>query len=134
MTDLWTAYRQTHYIVHHLPPFTLRIDQHCHELDELLEREGLDCAAYITAWNPMSQALSNPENHRRQQDLGQELDYRGLKYLPGIGQHPSNGWPGEDSLLVLGLLLEAARIVAKAWEQQAFVWARKGSPVQLIET
>lgn len=128
------AFEETHYIVHHQPPFTLRVGQHSPELDVLLQAAGVDCAAFITAWNPMSQALDIAENRKRQQSLTDELDARDLITLPGIGQHPSNGWPGEESVLVLGLPFEATRALAKTYGQLAFVWGGIQQPVELVET
>jgi hypothetical protein len=66
------------------------------------------CAAFITAHNPFSRQLSESENSLRQADLKAKLNQRGLICIDGIGQHPSNHWPGEISVLVLGLDLEAA--------------------------
>lgn len=134
MSDLWKAFEETHYIVHHKPPFTLRIGRSCPELDALLLAAGHDCATFITAWNPMCKALDIAENRQRQQCLADELAKRKLSTLPGIGQHPSNGWQGEESFLVLGLQLEAARALAKAYGQLAYVWIGLCQPAQLIET
>lgn len=132
--SLFKAFEETHYIVHHQQPFTLRIGQSSPDLDALLQATGRDCAAFITAWNPMSQQLSQNENQRRQKNMLNELNARNLSIVCGIGQHPTNGWPGEESILVLGLELDAARTVAKAFGQIAFVWASKGALVQLVET
>lgn len=134
MDPLLRAFQETHYIVHHQPPFTLRIGQYSLELDALLKDTGHGCAAFITAWNPMSQPLSQEENRSRQQSLIHEVNARGLTALLGIGQHPSNGWAGEESILVPGLQLEAARAIARKFEQLAFVWSKKDHPVELIET
>jgi Protein of unknown function (DUF3293) len=134
MSDLLNAFEETHYIVHHQPPFTLRIGQHGQELDALLHETGRECAAFITAWNPMCQLLGFQENQSRQQILLDELKAMGFLTLPGTGQHPSNGWPGEESVLVLGLQLNEAKTLAKKFEQLAFVWAGRGRPVELIET
>lgn len=133
MTNLRQAFEETHYIVHHQPPFTLRIGQHSPELDALLKDTGHDCAAFITAWNPMSQPLSQEEDRSRQQSLLKEINARGLTALQGIGQHPNNGWPGEESILVPGLQLEAARAMARKFEQLAFVWVKQAGPAELIE-
>lgn len=132
--ELQRAFEETHFIVHQEPPFTLRIGQHCPELDGLLQVTGHDCAAFITAWNPMCQALDPSENRQRQQSLMDELAKRKLTTLSGIGQHPSNGWQGEDSVLVLGMQLEAARALAKTYGQLAYVWSSIHKPVELIET
>lgn len=133
-SKLLRAFEETHYIVHHQPPFTLRIGQHSTELDALLGALGQDCAAFITAWNPMSEITPDAENHLHQQKLLDELTLKGLSHLPGIGQHPSNNWPGEESLLILGLELNDARVMARAFHQLAFVWGEKHCPIQVIET
>jgi hypothetical protein len=71
--ELRQAFEETHYTVHHEPPFTLHIGQPCPELDALLRRSGHACAAFLTAWNPMSQSHSLEDNHQRQQSLLNEL-------------------------------------------------------------
>lgn len=132
--ELQRAFEETHFIVHHEPPFTLRIGQLCPELDRLLQASGHDCAAFVTAWNPMCQTLGVTENRQRQQSLKNELDIQDLITLPGIGQHPSNGWPGEESVLVLGLQFETMRALAKTYGQLAFIWVDIQQPAELIET
>ena len=47
--ELLRAFEETHHIVHHQPPFTLRIGQHSTELDALLDARRQDSAAFITA-------------------------------------------------------------------------------------
>jgi hypothetical protein len=66
----------------------------------------------------MSQLLSLEENRNRQKSLLDEVSDRGLTALLGIGQHSSNGWPGEESILVPGLQLEAARAIASTAHSQ----------------
>jgi hypothetical protein len=56
----------------------------------------------------------------------------GLPFVDGIGQHPSNGWPGEASVLVLGLDRQAAMALAKAHEQHAFVWVGGDGVAELV--
>ncbi len=132
--ELQRAFEETHYIVHHVPPFTLRIGLTCSELDALLQATGHDCAAFITAWNPMSEPLPEVENRMHQQRLVDELTDKGYRCIPGIGQHPDNGWPGEESVLVPGLQLGEARLISKAYRQWAFVWAEAGQPSQRVLT
>jgi len=50
----------------------------------------------------------------------------------GIGKHPSNDWPGEDSFLVFGLNLEAARALGARFEQNGFIWSSADGVPQLI--
>lgn len=134
MTELRQAFEETLYIVYHQPVFTLRIDQHSPELDALLQSTGHDCAAFITAWNPMSDTLAEEENRCRQEQLVSALEGDGYSCIPGIGQHPDNGWPGEESVLVLGLQVNQAFQIAVACRQLAFVWAGKGRACQLVLT
>ncbi len=126
------AFEETDYIVHHQPPFVLRIGQPSPELDALLQAHGQGCAAFITAWNPMAQALPEAENRARQQALQQELSERGLQCIAGIGQHPANGWPGEESVLAMGLQAEAALALCGRYGQLACVVYRAGGKAQLL--
>lgn len=132
MHDLQPAFEQTHYIVHHQPPFTLRIGQACPALDELLQAGQHQGAAFITAWNPYSKPLSAADNAQRQSALLSDLHAQGLRSLPGVGQHPDNGWPGEESCLVLGIERQAAIALATQYEQWAFVWAPAGGVSELV--
>jgi hypothetical protein len=87
----------------------------------------------ITAWNPFSQNLPAKENQARQDELKANLKKRGLICIDGIGKHPSNNWPGEVSVLALGLDLEAAKSLARHYEQHAFVWAAGDGVPDLVQ-
>ena len=126
------AYRETEYRVHGDPPFTLRIGEACAALRNAHQRCGVDCSAYVTAFNPFSQALDDAANAARHAALGRELDQRSLAYIEGVGQHPSNQWPGEASYLILGLSLEAAKTLGTRLEQNAIVWNGADATPQLI--
>ncbi len=130
--ELLQAFAETRYIVHHEPPFTMRIGQPCPQLKELMAEHNALSAAFITAWNPFSQNLPAKENQVRQDELKANIKKRGLICFDGIGQHPSNNWPGEGSVLVLGLDLEAAKSLARHYEQHAFVWAAGDGLPELV--
>lgn len=132
--ELWRAYSETHYIVDAEPPFVLFVGKSSPELDELLVSSRCESAAFITAWNPDSVALPLAENERRQTELMQDLRQRGLQVVSGRGHHLSNGWEPEESLLVLGLQMEAARVLCKKYGQLAFVTAQRGGRAELVET
>ncbi len=119
--DTITAYLQTHYRVLGEAPFVLQIGAPSAALAALHTAKRVDCSAFITACNPYSQALGDADNAQRQADLAQELKTRGLAYLEGVGQHPSNQWKGESSFLVLGLSREAAKVLGARFEQNAVV-------------
>jgi hypothetical protein len=130
------AYKQTHYLVHDDcgvgGSITLMIGVHCEALANLHKKCGVDCSAFITACNPMSRALTDDVNAKRQRELISSLKSRSLRWVEGMGQHPTNGWPGEPSVLVLGLSLESAKVLAQDYEQNAFVWAGSNATPQLI--
>jgi hypothetical protein len=126
------AYLQTHYRVHCEAPFVLLIGQVSPELLSLYKRHHVDCAAFLTACNPFSREVSEIDNRERQKALATELARRSLTFLEGLGQHPSNNWPGEESFLILGLELEAAKTLGGRFEQNALVWCGSDGVPQLI--
>jgi hypothetical protein len=131
--ELIQAFTETDYIVHHEPPFTMTIGKPCEELKKLMANRNALGAAFITAWNPFSQKLSAINNEARQQELKEILKKRGLTFIDGIGQHPSNNWPGEASVLVLDINREAAKVLAGHFEQHAFVWTDKTAIPELVQ-
>ena len=130
------AYRETHYTVIADPsdvvPFVLRVDEVSKSLAVLHKEFSVDCSAFITACNPWSESLVDEENAKWMEKLRQVLRIRSLRWLEGIGQHPANQWPGEPSLLVLGLSLAAAKVLAQDFEQNAFVWSGVDARPQLV--
>lgn len=126
------AYLETEYRVFAEPGFTLRVGQASTELLAAHKFHRTDCSAFLTACNPYSQAFDAALNAQRQDALANELKQRSLAFAPGIGQHPGNGWPGEDSFLVYGLTLEAAKALATRLEQNGFLWSGADAIPQLI--
>jgi hypothetical protein len=130
--ELIQAYRETEFRVAAPEPFTLSVGQASQALQSLYKLHKSDSAAYVTAWNPYSQETTADENDAAQARLEDELKRRSLGYVPGIGQHPSQQWPGEPSVLVLGLSLEAAKVLGKDYGQNAIVWCGPGAVPELI--
>jgi hypothetical protein len=133
---LLRAYGETHYCVHAESPdqaaFVLRVGDVSKPLAGTHKKFGVDCSAFITACNPWSEGLSEADNAIRQEKLLQALRMRSLRWIDGIGQHPNNQWPGEPSVLILGLSLAAAKALAKDFEQNAFVWSGLDARPQLV--
>ncbi|WP_454719494.1 MULTISPECIES: DUF3293 domain-containing protein [Cupriavidus] len=131
------AYLETRYHVRGNAPLTLAIGVPSPALAALHAAAGVDCSAFVTAWNPYSRPQPDPaanarRNAARQQRLARELAGLGLAAIDGIGQHPSGGWPGEESLLVLGLALDAARALGARHGQNAIVWSGADAVPRLI--
>lgn len=126
------AYLETEYRVHGQPGFTLRAGQFSAQLLGAHLQGNADCSAFLTACNPFSRPLDEAANAQRQAALAKALSDLGLRYLAGIGQHPSNGWPGEESFLVFGLSLEAAKALGSRFEQNGFIWSGADAVPRLI--
>jgi hypothetical protein len=126
------AYLKTEYRVHGEHGFTLRVGEASADLLSAHRLQLADCSAFLTACNPFSEPFDAAANAARQAALARELSGRGLTFVPGIGQHPSNSWPAEDSFLVFGLTLEEARVLGAQFEQNGFVWIDADAVPQLI--
>ena len=131
-SDIIVAYQATDFQVNAEQPFTLNIGISSQPLEVLYKSSCVNSAMFITASNPFSQLLSEDENSLRNVKLIDEIKQRSLKYIRGIGQDPERKWPGEDSILVLGLGLEAAKALGKHYEQNAIVWCDADAVPQLI--
>ena len=81
----------------------MHIEQPHPELKALMAEHNALSAAFITAWNPLSQNLPAKENQARQDELKVNPKKSGLICIDGNGKHPSNNWPGEVSVLVGGV-------------------------------
>ncbi|WP_336596402.1 DUF3293 domain-containing protein [Paraburkholderia bengalensis] len=126
------AYLETHYRLFGPMPTTLTIGEHNPVLAELYRAQHVSTGAFITACNPLSQSLEPSANARRQAALARDIAQRGATYIEGIGEHPSNGWPGEPSFLVLGVSLDDARALGVAYGQNAIVWCGADAVAQLV--
>ena len=126
------AYGETEYRVHDPDGFTLRISEPSAALSALHQRYKVSCSAFITACNPLGECLDAEGNTRLHEALRLALSEGCLVFKEGIGQHPSNAWPGEASFLILGLALDDAREAGERWAQNAILWSGEDAVPQLI--
>lgn len=110
----------------------MKVEEACPSLATLHRLRHVECSAFVTACNPYSQRLRAPTNAARHAALGRWLHRQGLRAIEGIGQHPSNGWLGEASYLILGLDLKPARCLGARLKQNAIVWSGADTLPQLI--
>jgi hypothetical protein len=110
----------------------LRIGERNDAVAGLHRRHGVEASAFITAWNPFSRETGDEINAQRQQAFAHELRRLGFASLTGIGQHPSNQWPGEPSFLVLGVSLNDAKALGTRHAQNAIVWCGSDAVPQPI--
>ena len=126
------AYRATHYRVIDQIPFVLKIGRPSQHLQRLFREYDLHSAAFLTAWNPFSHPTSEADNRAAQARLENDISQNSLPVIAGEGVDPTGEWPGEPSVLALGLSLEAASSLGVQYQQNAIVWADQDIKPQLI--
>ncbi|MBH2015735.1 MAG: DUF3293 domain-containing protein [Burkholderiales bacterium] len=132
------AYLDTEYRVSVSPefgvifPFVLRVGQPSEPLQQLLVDAGAQGAAFVTAHNPYSEVPSAEENAARQDQLLATLHQHDVKFLRGQGQHPSNNWPPEPSVLALNLPLDATKRLGMRFQQNAVLWCGPDATPYLV--
>ena len=129
---LQQSYRETEYKTHGVKPLTMKVGAVCPALAAMHKRHRVDCSAFVTACNPLGKNVGEAANTKHHAALGQELDQRNLANVEGIGEHPSNQWPGEASFLIFGLTLEAAKTLGTRLEQNAIIWTGLDGVPQLV--
>lgn len=131
-SDLIKAYERTDFRVLEPRGFILRIGQCSAELWAIYLETGATCAAFLTAWKPYSQDTSEDENALAQARLHRQLSLLGYVTWNGIGVNADESWRGEESVFVLGLPFESAKVIGADFRQNAIVWAGADAVPRLI--
>jgi hypothetical protein len=127
------AYSAAHYrVTGTATPFVLRIGRRSAELAALQLANGVSCSAFLTAFNPDSVRQAEATNSAAQELLETELAAMGFTLLAGFGEDPSGAWPGEPSVLVLGISRNEAERVGRAFGQLAMVWSGESAVPELV--
>ena len=126
------AYRAAHYRVVDQVPFVLETGRPNQDLRRLYKKYDLHSAAVLTAWNPFSQPTSEADNRTAQARLECDLSQKSIPVIAGVGENLGGEWPGEPSVLALGLALEAARSLDVQYKQNAIVWVDQDANPQLV--
>jgi hypothetical protein len=101
------------------------------DFDRVLAARGAETAVIVTAYNPRSVVLSDAENARRHKELTALLDARGHDYALGEGRDPTGQWKAELECVVFGISVEAGLDLARAFDQNAIVFVRRGRAPEL---
>ena len=126
------AYEETHYHVYSEPPFYLEVNKYSSALAALYKHYQVYTSAFITAWNPFSEQLSDVQNADRHQQLLKQTKDMDYQVIEGLGQHPSNKWPGEVSILVLGIPSFTAKELGEHFAQNAILFADEKAVSELV--
>ena len=132
-STLIARYRATLYCVNGVsPPFLLRIDEPSPDLAACHRAAGVECSAFMTAWNPASQLMAPAENAIAQARLETRLRTAGYRLIEGLGLDPTGQWEGEESFLVLGMDRASACDLGLEFSQNSCVWAGRDSVPTLV--
>jgi len=117
--DLICAYESANYHVRSEKPFIMEVNKRSDRLSDLFWTYRVSCAAFITAYNPLSKPLPYEENQLRNKNLKSDVESMGLILISGYGQDSLGEWDREDSFLIFGLNLPDAKILGLKYEQNA---------------
>jgi Protein of unknown function (DUF3293) len=130
---LLPLYLATHYEVQAPDgPFTLLIGQPSDALAAAHRAHGVQCSAFLTAWNPRGQQTTASANQLAQQSLLAMLEAARRVWWPGRGIDPTGRWPAEDSMLVFGMDAAVAHRIGAALSQSAVLVAAASAVPQLL--
>jgi hypothetical protein len=131
--ELAEAYRRTEFRVADCGwEFVLQHGEHSKVLEACHAAFGVSCSAYITAWNPRSEPAAPEVNRAAQTRLETELTALGLPFLHGEGLDPTRSWPGEPSVLVLGISRDDAQRLGRTFGQNAIVVAGRDAVARVV--
>lgn len=131
--DLVAAYLRTDYRVDDRGyTFVMRVNERSEPLRACHASFAVECSAFITAWNPRSESQSLADNEAAMTRLEHRLASIQLQWLRGEGLDPTGEWPGEPSLLVLGLDEDAAIALGVEFGQNAVLCAASDATPRLV--
>ena len=131
--DKIRAYLATDYrLGHAAQDIVLTIGQRSERLAALFAAKGVNCGAFITAYNPRSTIQPAEVNDRAHAQLAAKLQELGLQAIEGSGSEEGTDWPAEKSYFALGLALEPAKAIGTHFDQDAIVWVGPDAVPQLI--
>ena len=126
------AYRRALYVVYGAPDLVIRIGERNAALDALLDEDGADTAAYLTAANPGGMPQEPGANEISCAALHQALADAGYRCYLGEGRDPAGGWPAEPSVLAVGISRREATVIGRSYEQNAIVFIERASAAELV--
>ena len=130
--DLRAAYEKALYVVLGAPDLVIRVGERNADLDDLLDADGVETAAFLSAANPNGILQGQAENELARAALHQVLADEGCICYVGEGRDPEGEWPAEPSILALGISRHEAEVIGRSYEQNAIVFIERGKPPELV--
>lgn len=125
---LATAFR----LGHTAQDIVLTIGQRSERLAALFAADGVDCGAFLTAFNPRGTIQPDAANAAGHAALAGLLHAQGVRAIEGSGGEEGTDWPSEKSWFALGLPLAPAKALGHRFDQDAIVWVGADAVPQLI--
>jgi hypothetical protein len=121
--DKVRAYLATDYRLGHTNrDIVLTVGKHSERLAALFADSGVNCGAFLTAYNPRGTEQSKAANSKAHAKLAANLREMGPPFIEGSGSEKGRNWPSEKSYFALGLVLEPAEAIGRHFDQDAIVW------------
>ena len=131
--DKLRAYEATDYRLGHTDQdIVLNIRKRSERLATLFAVNGVNCGAFLTAYNPLGTIQSDSANAQGHAELASKLQELGVQTIEGSGSEEGTEWPAEKSYFALGLALELAKAIGSHFDQDAIVWVGPDAVPQLI--
>jgi hypothetical protein len=131
--DKLRAYEATDYRLGHTDQdIVLTILKRSERLATLFALYGVNCGAFLTAYNPQGSIQSDAANAEGHAELANKLKELGVQAIEGSGSEEGTEWPAEKSYFALGLALELAKAIGIQFDQDAIVWVGPDAVPQLI--
>ena len=128
---LLEAYLSTTYEVKDLG-LKIKIGEENWDLEEFLVDNNVFTWAFISAYNPFSNALSFAENEGKHSILVKKVIDLNLVFREGFGIPAKNNWEPEKSLLILDITKLKAIELGKEMLQNAILFGRMGGVPELV--
>ena len=131
--DKVRAYLATDYRLGHTDQdIVLTIGKLSERLAKLFAGNGINCGAFLTAYNPQGTIQSDAANDLAHAELAARLNVLGLQAIEGSGSEEGTDWPAEKSYFALGLDLETSKAIGTHFDQDAIVWVGADAVPQLV--
>ena len=116
------AYIRANYTVLSSKPFTFKIGKVSRPLLDLHQSHNCDSSAFVTAYNPLGVLTPKNRNIVAQKEFEAHLTKKKLIFIRGVGRDKIGSWPSEQSVLILGVKIEEAKMIGVDCRQNAIVW------------
>ena len=133
MSSLLDTYKRTSFLVEHPDRLiAIRVGVPNEAVDAVVIDHGATSWAYVTAYNPGSEALADPENEDRHARLLTFLSNAPFAWMEGWGIPDRGDWPPERSLFIIGISREETLELGRRFGQNAILVGEVGSAPELI--